>query len=276
MLPLCGSISPQEVETGVQDLSVQVDSPVESPSDITFRELLWGLLLGLISGLSPTLLKTHADIISEVAQTTRQETDVIIRSLLFNGGIFLVLCPLFFILTSSDMFSLVTVLLGVVIGFNLLNSALRAFNSYTRIDIILKAKFVTYASGKSLQIGILHGLGKCADSAPLFLVVVYLTHPHGSFTNTILLLMLFLLGIVLTYLIFFLYALIGVNIFRKFTHNRIKQGFFMSCALLVLITAVMHMWDIRTTVNTSLAIVLTCILLVTSGAIIGFKKRIIY
>jgi hypothetical protein len=69
---------------------------------------------------------------------------------------------------------------------------------------------------------------------------------------------------------------VGINIFRKFTHDRIKQGFFLSSALLVLTAAVMLMWDIRTTVNTSLAISLTCILLVISGMIIGFKKRIIY
>ena len=55
------------------------------------------LVLGLFSGLSPTLMSVHADIISEVARTTRREMDVVVRSLLFYVGIFAVQLCLFLV-----------------------------------------------------------------------------------------------------------------------------------------------------------------------------------
>jgi cytochrome c biogenesis protein CcdA len=263
---------------GIHDMltAFQLNAITPKDTEMTFRELLLGLLLGLISGLSPTLLKNYSDIISEVAQTTRQEKDVIIRSLLFCGGVFAVLICLFFILTSLEFFSFLTVLLGTVVVINLLNSALHAFNSYTRIDLILRAKFTSFTSLSSLQIGLLHGIAKFPDSAPLFLVMVYLAITRGSTGQDIQILVLYLSGILLSYGTLLLYALFRVNIFRKFSHNRFMQVYFMSSAFFVLVTSVLLMWNIKTTVDTSLAILLTGIIMVISGVLIGFKKRIIY
>lgn len=249
---------------------------IGSSSGSILHMILLALMLGVLSGLSPTLLKIHADIITEVAHTTRQETDVIIRSLLFNGGLFFVIISLFLLLTRIPAFSFIAVLLGIVVGINLLNSALHAFNSYTRIDIILKAKFISYTPGTAIQLGFLHGIGKFSDSAPLFLVVVYLAITGRSIVPSLLLLLFYLLGILLTYTILLLYALFRVNIFRKFLGSVAKKGYFFPSALLVFTISSLLMWNIRSTVNTSLAISLTALVLILSGVIIGFKKRIIY
>lgn len=256
--------------------ALHYDATGPSGAEMTFRELLMGLLLGLITGLSPTLLKNQGDIISEVAQTTRQEKDVIIRSLLFYGGLFIVLICLFFILTGLEFFSFMTVLLGMVVMINLSNSALNAFNSYTRIDLILKAQFISFSPLSSLQVGLLHGVAKFADSAPLFLVLMYLAITRGSAGQDTLILILYLSGILLSYCILLLYALFRVNIFRKFAHNRFIQIYFISSAFFVLVTSGILMWEIKTTVNASLAILLTGIIIMISGVLIGFKKRIIY
>ncbi|MBU7044662.1 MAG: hypothetical protein HXS47_13810 [Theionarchaea archaeon] len=247
-----------------------------SSSVSTLQIVLLTLILGMLSGLSPTLLKIHANIITEVAHTTRQETDVIIRSLLFNGGLFFVLTCLFLLLTLIPAFSFIVVLLGIVVGINLLNSALHAFNSYTRIDIILKTKFISYAPGSAVQLGFLHGIGKFSDSAPFFLVVVYLAITGGPIAPSLLLLLFYLLGILLTYGILLLYALFKVNVFRKFLGSGAKKGYFFPSALLVFTISSLLMWNIRSAVNTSLAISLTALVLILSGVIIGFKKRIIY
>lgn len=279
------TLSPEEYQVereirayGVSAMQSALHYNATNPSgaEMTFRELLMGLLLGIITGFSPTLLKNQGDIISEVAQTTRQEKDVIIRSLVFYGGLFIVLICLFFILTGLDFFSFMTVLLGMVVMINLSNSALNAFNSYTRIDLILKAKFISFTMLSSLQVGLLHGIAKFADSAPLFLVLVYLAITRGSTGEDTLILILYLSGILLSYCILMLYALFRVNIFRKFAHNRFIQIYFISSAFFVLVTSLMLIWEIKTTVNASLAILLTAIIIVISGVLIGFKKRIIY
>ncbi len=237
---------------------------------------LVALGIGVISGLSPTLLIMHADIITEVARTTRQELDVVVRSVLFYVGIFCCAFCLFFVFDVVSPLHFVAVLLGFAISVNLLNSGLHSFNSYTNIDLYIKAKFITLDSDSVFKMGFLHGVAKFSDSVPLFIPLMYCVITRGAFTQDVILALLFCAGIILSYCILFVLALVQVNLFRTFRNELVSQVYFSAAGLVVMAASVWLLWGILDALNVGVAFVLTVIVVVASGVLIGFKRRIIY
>jgi cytochrome c biogenesis protein CcdA len=109
------------------------------PMDNVF---LLGFTLGILSGLSPTLMGIYTDIVSEIARTTRKEMDVVIRSLIFCAGVLTITCGVFVVLGSTLFLHFLGILLGFAVALNLFNTGLHTFNSYTRVDNYIKAKFI--------------------------------------------------------------------------------------------------------------------------------------
>lgn len=237
---------------------------------------LVALLLGLLSGLSPTLMRVHADIIAEVARTTRQEIDVVVRSLLFCAGIFCIAFCLFFVFDVIGYLHFAAVLVGIVFSLNLLNSGLHAFNSYTRIDLYIKAKFITLEPASLLKLGGLHGLLKFSDSVPLFLPVMYLVITRGGLSQDFILCALFFIGIIVSYLVILVLAIIQVNLFRTFKDELVSQVYFSVSGLFVMAMSGLLLWEILDEVHVGAALTLTVAVVVVSGVLIGFKRRIIY
>lgn len=237
---------------------------------------LVALGIGVVSGLSPTLMKMHADIIAEVASTTRQELDVVVRSVLFYVGIICCAFCLFFVFDVVGSLHFVAVLLGFAISVNLLNSGLHSFNSYTSIDLYIKAKFITLDSDSVLKMGFLHGIAKFSDSVPLFIPLMYFVITRGAFTQDVVLALLFCAGIIVSYCILFVLALVQINLFRKLRNEQVSLMYFSAAGLVVMAASVWLLWEILDTLNVGIALVLTVIVVVTSGVLIGFKRRIIY
>ncbi|MBU7017705.1 MAG: thioredoxin family protein [Theionarchaea archaeon] len=230
--------------------------------------------LGLLSGLSPTLMNVHADIISEVARTTRREMDVVLRSLLFYVGIFAVQICLFFIF-EIDFLHFMAVLLGFVLSLNLLNSGLHSFNSYTRIDLYIKAKFITLEPQSVLKLGFLHGLVKFSDSVPFFLVLLWFIITRGSLSEDIYVGLLFFLGIVLSYFLVFAMAIVQVNLFRTFKEELLGKIYFTVSGIAVMAISLWMLWEIQDEISIWTGVILAAAVIVVSGVLVGFKRRIV-
>ncbi len=236
---------------------------------------LAALVLGLLSGLSPTLMEMHGDIISEVARTTREETDVVMRSLLFFVGIFCIVLCLFFVF-GIGLFSFLAPLLGIALALNLLNSGLHSFNSYTKIDLYIKAKFITLESSSVLKLGGLHGMLKFPDSVPMFLPLLYFVITRGKFSQDLILCVLFCTGIVVSYLVILVLAIVQINLFKTFRNERFSQLYFSVSGLFVMAVSVLLLWEIMNEIHLWIAVVCAVIVISISGVLIGFKRRIIY
>jgi hypothetical protein len=236
---------------------------------------LAALVLGVVSGFSPTLMKMHAGIITEVARTTRQETDVVVRSLLFYAGILCSAGCLSVLFAAVDFLHFVAVLFGVVISVNLLNSGLHSFNSYTNVDLYMRTHLIRLEPDSVLKVGFVHGVAKFSDSVPMFLPLLYLIITRGSFAEDITQVLLFCGGIVLTYCTLFALALVQVNLFRIFREELASQLYFSVSGLLVMATSVWLLWEILNSIDVGPALILTVMVVVISGALIGFKRRII-
>ena len=234
------------------------------------------LILGLVSGLSPSLMRVHADIISEVARTTREETDVVMRSLLFCVGIFVCAFCLFVVVDGVEGFHFLAVLLGLAVSVNLLNSGLHSFNSYTSIDLYIKAKFIALDAGSVLKLGFLHGIGKFSDSVPLFVPLLFLGITRGHFLQDFILVVLFCAGIIVVYVILLVLAIMQINLFKKLKEESFSKVFFSASGLVVITTSVWLLWEILGEVAVGVAVVLTLVVIAVSGVLIGFKRRIIY
>jgi glutaredoxin/cytochrome c biogenesis protein CcdA len=232
------------------------------------------LVLGLFSGLSPTLMDVHADIISEVARTTRREMDVVLRSLLFYVGIFAVQLCLFFIF-EIDFFHFVAVLLGFVLSLNLLNSGLHSFNSYTSIDLYIKARFITLEPQSVLKLGFLHGVVKFPDSVPFFLVLLWLIITRGSLSEDVYMGLLFFAGIVISYFLVFVMAIVQVNLFRAFREELLSKFYFSVSGIAVMAASLWLLWEIQDEISIWTGVVFAAVVLVVSGVLIGFKRRIV-
>ncbi len=230
--------------------------------------------LGLFSGLSPTLMSVHADIISEVARTTRREMDVVLRSLLFYVGIFAVQLCLFFIF-EIDFFYFVAVLLGFVLSLNLLNSGLNSFNSYTRVDLYIKAKFITLEPQSVLKLGFLHGVVKFPDSVPFFLVLLWLVITRGSLSEDVYMGLLFFAGILISYFLVFVMAIVQVNLFRTFKEDLLGKFYFSVSGISVMGVSLWMLWEIRDEISVWIGVVMAAIVIVVSGVLVGLKRRIV-
>ena len=230
--------------------------------------------LGLLSGLSPTLMGVHADIISEVARTTRREMDVVLRSLLFYVGIFAVQLCLFFIF-EIDFLNFVAVFLGFVLSINLLNSGLHSFNSYTRIDLYIKAKFITLEPLSVLKLGFLHGVVKFPDSVPFFLVLLWLVITRGSLSEDVYMGLLFFTGIVISYFLVFVMAIVQVNLFRTFKEDLLSKLYFSISGISVMGVSLWMLWEIRDDISIWIGVVVAAVIIVVSGVLVGFKRRIV-
>ncbi len=233
------------------------------------------LLLGLLSGFTPTVMSVHGEVISEVARTTRQEIDVVIRSFIFYAGIFAVLFCLF---TTFSVFSVyisfLLPLLGFVAALNLLNSAFHSFNSYTRVDLFIKAKFITLGPGSMLNLGLLHGVGKFSDSAPMFVPMLFFVIREGSFFQDLLILVVFYAGVLLSYSVVFALAVVQFNLFRKFKDEVVGRLYFCMCGLLVMTSSAflfLEVLELNFLVGT-----VSMLVVIISGAMIGFKRRLVY
>ena len=230
--------------------------------------------LGLLSGLSPTLMGVHADIISEVARTTRREMDVVLRSLLFYVGIFAVQLSLFFIF-EIDFLNFVAVFLGFVLSINLLNSGLHSFNSYTRIDLYIKAKFITLEPLSVLKLGFLHGVVKFPDSVPFFLVLLWLVITRGSLSEDVYMGLLFFAGIVISYFLVFVMAIVQVNLFRTFKEDLLSKLYFSVSGISVMGVSLWMLWEIRDDISIWIGVVVAAVVIVLSGVLVGFRRRIV-
>lgn len=232
--------------------------------------------LGLLSGCSPTLMQMHSDIISEVARTTRQELDVVLKSLLFYGGIFAIILLLFFIFNTGTYLNFLAVLFGFFISVNLLNSGLHSFNSYTRIDLYLKAKFIALDSFSVLKLGLLHGIAKFPDSVPFFIPVMYVILVKGAYIEDLVMGLLFLTGIVAVYVVILLLAIKGRNLFRTFKTAAVEQLYFSVTGIAVMGVALVLFWEVFAAVNVVVVFIFVSVVIVGSGILIGFNRRIIY
>ena len=233
------------------------------------------LILGLISGLSPTLLCVYTDIISEVARTTRREMDVVFRSLLFCAGIFAVSFCVFLIFSIKIVYQTTGALFGFVIFLNLLNSALHSFNSYTRIDLFIKAQFITLEPASVVKLGLFHGLGKFSDSLPLFFPVLYLVIVRGSFFQDVSICVLFFLGIVIIYVLLLVLAIVQLNLFRRLSGGQVSTLYFLATSFLVMIVSVFFFLEVLPELNLWMTLFLVVVVTVVSGVLIGFKRRIV-
>lgn len=234
------------------------------------------LVLGLLSGLSPTLMGVHTDIISEVARTTREEKDVVTRSLLFYAGIFAIAFCVFFVFSAEAVYQTVGAFFGFVIFLNLLNSALHSFNSYTRIDLYIKAQFITLEPASALKLGLFHGLGKFSDSVPFFIPVLYLIGSRGSLSQDVIVFVLFLTGIVIVYVLLLVLAIVQLNIFRRVGEEWVRQVYFSAAGLLAMAVSVLVFLEVMHEFNLRITFFLMVIIIVISGVLIGFKRRIVF
>jgi hypothetical protein len=234
------------------------------------------LFLGLLSGISPILMRVHSDIISEVARTTREESDVFARSLIFYVGILAVTALLFFIFNMSVYLHFVLALFGVAIFVNLLNSGLHSFNSYTKVDLFIKATFLTLDSSSVLKLGLLHGIAKFSDSVPFFFPVMCLVIARGSFSQDLVFFILFLTGIVLSYVIILSLAMARINLFKKFRTNLFNQLYFVFSGLIVMGCSVWLFWQVSDELNVYVGLIAVVAAIVITGMLIGFKRRIVY
>lgn len=234
------------------------------------------VLLGLLSGFTPTVMSVHGEVISEVARTTRQEIDVVIRSFIFYAGIFAVLFCLFTMFSIfSAYISFLLPLLGFVTALNLLNSAFHSFNSYTRVDLFIKAKFITLSPGSMLNLGLLHGVGKFSDSAPMFVPMLYFVVREGSFSQDFLILVVFYAGVLLSYIMVFALAVVQLNLFRKFKDEVVGKVYFCGCGLVVMASSVFFFLEVQE-LNVLVGTVMVLVVIIISGAMIGFKRRLVY
>ncbi|MGC1121268.1 MAG: thioredoxin family protein [Candidatus Methanofastidiosia archaeon] len=233
------------------------------------------LILGMVSGLSPTLIILHSDIISEVARTTRDELDVLLRSLVFYAGIFAVITLLFLVLNSGPYLRLAAALLGFASAINLLNSGLHTFNSYTKIDLYIRAHFIGLNSLSTLKLGFLHGFVKFPDSAPLFMGIIYLTALKGRFVYDTALFVLFLVGITISYVVILLLAMAQINLFKPLSNQSLSQLYFTGAGIGVVGVSILLFWE--TVESLSIVVTFAAILLtlVAGGLLIGFKRRLI-
>lgn len=237
---------------------------------------LIALVLGFLSGVSPTLMGVHTDIIDEVGRTTREETEVIFRSLLFYSGILVTAFCLFLVLDVVLSFPFVAVLLGIVVSLNLLNSGLHSFNSYTRIDLYIKTKFITLGPFSVLKLGLLHGIAKFSDSVPMFLPLMYIIITEGAFIQDLGLFLLLCTGIILSYAVILLLAIVQINLFKKFKNERISQVYFCVSGLSVMAVSLLLLWEILEEAHILTALILTVLVTVVSGVLMGFRRRVVY
>lgn len=244
--------------------------------DYEWYHYLVSLILGLVSGLSPTLMGMHADIISEVARTSRNEIDVVMRSLLFYVGILTVAFCLFYVFNSIYSLHIVVVFLGFVLSINLLNSGLHSFNSYTRIDLYIKAKYITLEPRSVVYLGFLHGFLKFADSVPLFIFLMWLVITRGSFADDLIVVLLFCAGVVILYFIMLTMAIAQINLFRQFKDSFASQIYFSLAGFAVMAGSLWLLWEIRNEIVVWVAVILTVVVAGLSGILIGFKRRIVY
>jgi cytochrome c biogenesis protein CcdA len=233
------------------------------------------VILGMVSGLSPTLMNLHSDIISEVAKTSRDELDVLLRSLVFYAGIFVVLTLLFLVLDSGVYLLLAAVLLGFASAISLLNSGLHTFNSYTKIDLYIRAHFISLNSLSTLKLGFLHGVAKFPDSAPLFMGIVYLTALKGRFVYDTAVFILFLTGIIISYVVILLLAMAQINLFRPLSNQKLSQLYFASAGIGVMAVSILLFWEIVESLDIVVAFAAILLTLLAGGLLIGFKRRII-
>lgn len=246
---------------------------IDALSGFSWYNFLLALALGVVSGFSPTFMNVHSDIIAEVGRTTRRESDVFVRSLIFYAGIFAVAFCLFVALIN---FHFGTVLLGFVISMNLLNSGLHFFNSYTKIDSFIKSKFMTLNAYPVLKLGALHGAVKFPDSAPFFIPLLYLAIIGGSLSKDFIIFGLFLFGIVLSYVVVLVLAIVELNLFRKFKDQLVNQLYFAMSGIAVMVISAQLLWEIMDELNMMVSLVLLGIVVCGSGILIGLKRRIIY
>lgn len=235
--------------------------------------LVIAFILGMVSALSPTLMSVHSDIISDVARTTRKEMDVVMRSLLFYAGIWVIAACLFLILSNKAMYYIIGPFFGFVLSLSLLNSALHSFNSYTRIDLYIKAKIITIESTSALKLGLLHGIGKFPDSLPLFFPLLYIV--SGAFSSNLGALMLFFLGMAACYAVILLLAIVQINLFRKLAEG-ISQLYFFGAGLLVMTTSIFLFLEAADEFNFLIGLILVVLVTIVSGILVGFKRRIVY
>jgi thiol-disulfide isomerase/thioredoxin len=233
------------------------------------------VILGMASGLSPTLMTLHSDIISEVARTTRDELDVLLRSLVFYAGIFAVITPLFLVLDSGVYLLLAAVLLGFASAINLLNSGLHTFNSYTKVDLYIRAHFINLNSLSTVKLGFLHGFAKFPDSAPLFMGIIYLTALKGRFYYDTALFILFLSGIIISYVVTLLLAMAQINLFKLLSNQSLSQLYFASAGIGVMGVSVLLFWEIVESLNIVVAFAAIVLTLIAGGLLVGFKRRLI-
>ncbi|MBU7014630.1 MAG: thioredoxin family protein [Theionarchaea archaeon] len=233
------------------------------------------VVLGMVSGLSPTLMGLHSDVISEVARTTRDELDVMLRSLVFYAGIFAVITPLFLILDSGPYLRLAAALLGFASAINLLNSGLHTFNSYTKIDLYTRTHFISFNSLSTLKLGFIHGFAKFPDSAPLFMGIIYLTALKGRFVYDTALFILFLSGITISYIVILLLAMAQINLFRFLNGQPLSQLYFAGAGIGVMSASVLLFWEIVESLDIVVAFATVFLALAAGGILIGFKRRLI-
>lgn len=232
--------------------------------------------LGILSGLSPTLIRVYTDIISEVARTTRNEMDVAIRSLLFCAGILPAALIAFVILSSTPMFHVLGIVLGFAIALNLFNTGLHVFNSYTRIDKYIKSKFMYLDAFSVLKMGVIHGIGKFSDSVPFFIPAVCLAIVTGSFFQSLFLFILFYAGIVVSFVVLLVLALLRFNIFRWFESQLVTQVYFFAAGGTTMGVSVWLFWVLRDIITVRITFFLVLILIIFSGILIGHNRRIVY
>lgn len=233
------------------------------------------LILGMASGLSPTLMTLHSDIISEVARTTRDELDVLLRSLVFYVGIFAVMTVLFLILNDGDYARLAAAVLGFACAINLMNAGLHTFNSYTKIDLYIRAHFISLNSLSTLKLGFLHAVAKFPDSAPLFMGIIYLAALKGKFVYDIGLFILFLTGITVAFVLVLLLAMAQISSFKSLSSQSLSKLYFTSAGIGVMCVSILLFWETVESFNIIVAFVIVLLALAAGGLLIGFKRRLI-
>ncbi|MGD2250781.1 MAG: hypothetical protein PVF58_20480 [Candidatus Methanofastidiosia archaeon] len=238
--------------------------------------VLLGFTLGILSGLSPTLMGVYTDIVSEVARTTRKEMDVVFRSLIFCTGMLLITFGVFIGLESTLFLHFLGILLGFAVALNLFNTGLHTFNSYTRVDNYIKAKFIYLDSFSVLKLGVIHGVGKFPDSVPFFIPFLCVTIMNASFVQGLFWVILFSAGIVTSFVIVLLLAILQYNIFRKFESQIVNQIYFCAAGGVTIMCTVWLFWELLDKITAHIAFILILLVIMVSGVLIGYKRRIVY